>query len=63
MNHGAWLMKDQLVLDDLDPVSIAEPHGLERRQFLATEVSAVLAVQIHQVIRAIRQTLNAGVWT
>ena len=56
-------MKDQVVLDDLDPVSIAEPHGLEGRQPLATQVSAVLAVQIHQLIRAIRQTLDAGVWT
>ena len=55
------VVEDQLVVDDLDPAPIAQGNRLKRRQPLAVELGATLALEVHEIGRAVGPVLDAGV--
>ena len=55
------VVEDQLVANDFDPAPIAQRNRLERRQPLAVELSATLALEVHQIGRAVGPVFDPGV--
>ena len=58
--HGV-IVEDQLVVDDLDPAPVAQGNRLERRQPLAVELGAALALEVHEIRSAVGPVFDAGV--
>ncbi len=55
------VVEDQLVANDLDPAPIAQGNRLKRREPLAVELSAALALEVHEIGGAVGPVLDAGV--